>query len=113
VAQQLTMINKTIFILLISASVLYSQNLVKINIIDSSTSKPLNGARAYILNTEFKSGSDSLGTIIFENVPDGYYTFYFTYVIYNAFTINLDINAKNENLFTVKIPKPKYIGRDY
>ncbi len=107
------MINKTIFILLISASVLYSQNLVKINIIDSSTSKPLNGVRASIINTNFRTGSDSTGLAIFENVPDGYYTFYFTYVLYNAFTINLDINAQNENLFTVKIPKPKYFGRDY
>ena len=96
------MINRSIFILLISVSVIYTQNRVKINVMDSSTSKPIYGLRASILNTNLRTGSDSTGLVIFESVPDGYYTFHFSYVGYNQYTINLEISSKEENFFTLK-----------
>lgn len=97
----------------ILVSVNYSQNIVTINVMDSITSKPLGGVMVSILNTDFKTGSDSLGTAVFRKVPDGYYTFYITYVGYNPYSINFEISSKEENFFTVKIPKPKNYGRDY
>lgn len=107
------MLIKIIFLLTLSTTVFYSQNRVNISINDSSSSKPLKNVRAYILNTEFKSGSDSTGKIIFEDVPDGYYTFNFISFGYNPYTINLEINKQNTNYFIVKIPKAKYFKAEY
>ncbi len=103
------MLVKIIFLLTFLTTVLYSQSRVNINIVDSGSSKPLKNVRGYILNTEYISGSDSTGKIIFDNVKDGYYTFYFTYIGYYPYTINLEINSQNTNYFVVKIPKAKYI----
>ena len=106
--------NKIFYILLFTAvSVSNSQNIVKINVIDSSTSKPIHGVRASILNTNLRTGNDSTGLVIFESVPEGYYTFYFTYVGYYPYTINLDINSKNENFYIVKLPEAKHIKVEY
>lgn len=107
------MYKTVIFILLFVSYTGYSQNIVTIKVINEETRQPVKKVIIEILNTNNRVQTDTSGKAIIYNVPDGYYTFKASWVGYNIYTENLDINSTKENSFEFKINKTKHIRSEY
>ncbi len=106
---------KTIFcsvvLLVIINSYSFPQNSTfKGKVLDYETNSPLEGVNIFNSKKEFSAVTDKLGNFLIENIPDGKYSFTFSFIGY--LTQNITIDIKDSVTFrTVKlIPAPVTLG---
>jgi len=100
-------------IALLFAIISHAQNTLRAVIKDAKTQEPLIGATASITATAQGAVSDTSGTVILSNIPDGKQTIKFTYVGYEPRIDTLDFPLLQEQTLTILLmPAGKGEGQE-
>jgi len=100
-------------IALLFAIISHAQNTLRAVIKDAKTQEPLIGATASITATAQGAVSDTSGTVILSNIPDGKQTIKFTYVGYEPRIDTLDFPLLQEQTLTILLmPAGKGKGQE-
>ena len=85
-------LNYYLFILLIPASIIFSQNAILTGtVVDSSNGKPLVGANVFIVGTSLGSATTSKGAFNINNINTGSYKIKVSYIGYESKEIEIDL----------------------